>query len=88
MAELQKVNVHEFRNNIGKYLARTTPFAVTRHGQIVGYYIPAHPTPGEADRLALQKAASAFDRMLEEQGVSEEELFLEFRKMWQKYKMQ
>ncbi len=81
MTELEKVNVREFRNNISKYLEKTTPFAVTRHGQTVGYYIPARPTPGEAERLSLQKAAAAMDAMLNQQGITEDELIQEFRQI-------
>lgn len=81
MADLEKVNVREFRNNMSKYLAKTTPFAVTRHGQTVGYYIPARPTPNEEQRLALKKAGEALDKMLAEHGVTEDELVQEFREM-------
>ena len=79
MAELEKVNVREFRNSMSKYMEKTTPFAVTRHGQTVGYYIPARPTPSEAERLSLQKASLALDAMLTQQGITEDELVQEFR---------
>jgi antitoxin (DNA-binding transcriptional repressor) of toxin-antitoxin stability system len=79
MADLEKVNVREFRNNMSKYMGKTTPFAVTRHGQTVGYYIPARSTPSEAERLSLQKASEALDAMLTQQGITEDELVQEFR---------
>jgi hypothetical protein len=62
-------------------MGKTTPFAVTRHGQTVGYYIPARSTPGEAERLSLQKAGEAVDQMLAEHGITEDELFESFREM-------
>ncbi len=88
MAELEKVNVREFRNNMGKYMAKTTPFAVTRHGQTVGYYIPARPTPDETQRLALKKAGESIDQMLAEQGVTEDELVQAFRELREGHRSQ
>ena len=81
MAELEKVNVREFRNKMSKYLGKTTPFAVTRQGQTIGYYIPARPTPSEAERLSLQKASEALDAMLTQQGITEDELVQEWRNL-------
>jgi hypothetical protein len=81
MSEIQKVSVREFRNHISQYMEGSSPFAVTKHGQTVGYYIPAKPQPSETDRLSLQKAASALDAMLAENGVTEEELMQDFREL-------
>lgn len=79
MANLEKVNVREFRNNLGKYMGKTTPMAITRHGQTVGYYVPARPTPSKSERLSLQKASEALDAMLTQQGLTEDELVQDFR---------
>jgi hypothetical protein len=81
MANLERVNMREFRNNMSKYMEQKIPFAVTRHGQTVGYYIPARPTPTEAERLSLQKAGEALDLMLSQEGITEDELLTEFRQM-------
>ncbi len=81
MADIEKINVREFRNNMSKYMEKSTPFAVTRHGQTVGYYIPAHPTPSETERLSLKKAGESVDKMLAEHGVTEDELVQEFREL-------
>jgi hypothetical protein len=81
MANLEKINIREFRNNMSKYMEKTTPFAVTRHGQTIGYYIPARPTPSEADLLSLQKASETLDSLLNQQGITEDQLVQEFRQL-------
>ena len=79
MADLEKVNVREFRNHLGKYMGKITPLAITRHGQTVGYYVPARPLPSDSERFALQQASAALDTMLTQQGITEDELVQEFR---------
>ena len=37
-----KVGIREFRADIAQFIASSTPVAVTRHGQTVGYFIPTH----------------------------------------------
>jgi len=51
--ETTKVGIREFRSDLAEYIASSTPVAVTRHGQTVGYFIP---TQGqiEADLAALK----------------------------------
>ncbi len=39
--EAIKVGIREFRADLAEYIASSTPVAVTRHGQTVGYFIPA-----------------------------------------------
>ena len=57
----------------------TSPIAITRHGETVGYYIPARPSPDKAELDALKEAASRLDALLAQAGVSEEEMLTEFR---------
>ena len=54
--ETTKVGIREFRANMNEYITSSTPVAVTRHGQTVGYFIP---TQGQvdADIAALKKAS-------------------------------
>jgi len=37
--ETTKVGIREFRSDLAEYIASSTPVAVTRHGQTVGYFI-------------------------------------------------
>ena len=76
--ETTKVGIREFRADLAEYIASSTPVAVTRHGQTVGYFIP---TQGqiEADIAALKKASKALDKLLEAQSVNVESVVAEFK---------
>ena len=54
--EATKVGIREFRADLAEYIAASSPVAVTRHGQTVGYFIPVH-SQAEADLMALKKAS-------------------------------
>ena len=36
-----KVGIREFRENLTAYIESSTPVAITRHGETVGFYVPA-----------------------------------------------
>ena len=76
--ETTKVGIREFRAGMAEFIASSTPVAVTRHGQTVGYFIP---TQGQADAdiAALKKASKTLDRLLAAQGVDVEEVVAEFK---------
>jgi antitoxin (DNA-binding transcriptional repressor) of toxin-antitoxin stability system len=76
--ETIKVGIREFRTDLAEYIAASTPVAITRHGQTVGYFIPAHGQ-GEADIAALKKASKTLDRLLAEQSVDVEEVVADFK---------
>lgn len=78
-AQVAKVGIREFRENLQLYLLASSPVAITRHGETVGFYIPAHTHPEEAELEALKSAAIQFEQLLASKGVNEEELFAEFR---------
>jgi hypothetical protein len=59
------------------------PVAITRHGDTVGYYIPARHKRAEMERLALKEAASRLQQVLSAEGISEEEILADFRQ-WRK----
>ena len=78
-----KVGVREFRTRIAEYMEATAPIAVTRHGEIIGYYIPAKPAPKASQMKALKKAATEFHKSLAEHNITlnEDEIIAEFREM-------
>lgn len=76
--ETIKVGIREFRADLADYIASSTPVAVTRHGQTVGYFIPAQGQ-SEGDVAALKKASKALDRLLVERGVDVEEVVSDFK---------
>jgi len=75
---LIEVGVREFREGLARYLESETPLAITRHGQTVGYYIPARPSRDERQVEALMRAVGRFESMLADLGVTEDEIVREF----------
>lgn len=72
--------MREFRAHLPQYLLASLPVAITRHGETVGFYIPAHHRrPEQSDLAALKQAAAQLDKLLVSHGVTEEQLFAEFR---------
>lgn len=76
---LVRVGAREFREDLAEYLDSPTPVAVTRHGQTVGYYIPARGKVDEEEAHALKRAVEKLGALLSEHGISEDEVVREFR---------
>lgn len=76
--ETTKVGIREFRAGMAEYLASNMPVAVTRHGQIVGYFIP---TQGQvdADIAALKTASKTLDKLLAAKSVEVEDVVADFK---------
>jgi PHD/YefM family antitoxin component YafN of YafNO toxin-antitoxin module len=79
MADMEKISIREFRNNMAHYTSNATPVAVMKHGHTVGYYIPVHREPSAEDRQNLREAAAAFDALLAQHGLQEDEIIAEFQ---------
>jgi crotonobetainyl-CoA:carnitine CoA-transferase CaiB-like acyl-CoA transferase len=73
MAKLKNVGVREFRDHATTYLSGSDPVAISKHGQVIGFYIPVERDPAQVQR-AVEKLGSTVDRILEETGITEEEL--------------
>ena len=76
--ETTKVGIREFRADMAEYIALSTPVAVTRHGQTVGYFIPTQGQV-EADIAALKKACKTLDKLLAAQGADVESVVADFK---------
>jgi len=76
--ETTKVGIREFRAALAEYIASETAVAVTRHGQTVGFFIPAHGQT-DADLAALKKASAELDRLLAAQAVDADAVAAEFK---------
>jgi PHD/YefM family antitoxin component YafN of YafNO toxin-antitoxin module len=75
------VGIREFRENLAEYLLRNdAPVAITRHGDTIGYYISARRKRTEAERAALEAAATRLADALAARGVTEDELVADFKK--------
>lgn len=80
--ETLKVGMREFRDKLATYLLESeTPVAITRHGDTVGYFIPARRRRTDADKDALREAATRWQEILDAEGISEEEAVADF-KQW------
>jgi PHD/YefM family antitoxin component YafN of YafNO toxin-antitoxin module len=80
--ETLKVGIREFREKLASYLLETeVPVAITRHGDTIGYYIPARRKRSEAECTALKEAAIRLQQALAAEGISEEEILNDF-KQW------
>ncbi len=73
------VGVREFREDLAEYLDAPSPVAITRHGQTVGYYVPARGKVNEQELAALKEAVSQLAALLAEHGITEGEVVREFR---------
>ncbi|HEY9126617.1 MAG TPA: prevent-host-death protein [Acidobacteriaceae bacterium] len=81
-----QVGMREFRDKLATYLLESeTPVAITRHGDTVGYYLPARRKRTEADKAAFAEAAAKWQMVMEDAGLDEEEIIADFkqrRKKW------
>jgi len=76
----RKVGIREFREKLATFLLDSDePVAITRHGDTVGYYLPARRARSQAERDALREAAARLQSMLVAQGISEDEIVSDFR---------
>jgi len=79
--EILKVGIRQFRERLATYLLQTDkPVAITRHGDTVGYYLPARRKRSETERAALKEAAGQLQEMLAAEGITEDEVIADFRR--------
>lgn len=71
---MKKVGVREFRDHATTYLAGDEVLAIERHGDPIGFYIPARAPRPAAAPDAFDRLERAVDRVLTETGFSEAEL--------------
>ncbi len=78
-AQIAKVGIREFRAHLQQYLFTSTPMAITRHGETIGYYIPTKQHPNKTELTSLKQAAAQLDKILADKGLTEDELLADFR---------
>jgi PHD/YefM family antitoxin component YafN of YafNO toxin-antitoxin module len=79
--ETLRVGIREFREKLASYLLESDkPLAITRHGDTVGYYLPARRKRSEAERSALRQAATRLQEMLVAEGLTEDEMIADFKR--------
>jgi hypothetical protein len=81
--ETLRIGMREFRENLASYLEAGAPLAITRNGETLGFYIPAHKRSRKAELEAMRAAAKELDEMIAEWGASEDELMGEYKEIRQ-----
>lgn len=79
--ETEKIGMREFRENLAGYLESGKPLAITRHGETLGFYVPAHKRSRTAEVEAMRAAAKELDAMIASWGASEDELMEEYKEL-------
>ncbi len=77
MTKLKNVGVREFRDHATTYLSGSDPIAVSKHGQVIGFYLPVERDSEQAKR-AIENLGRSVEKVLEETGMSEDELAMLF----------
>lgn len=77
--ETEKIGIRELRENLAGYLESGRPLAITRHGETLGFYIPAQKRSRKAEVEAMRAAAKELDAMIASWGASEDELMREYQ---------
>ena len=62
--ETEKIGIREFRENLAGYLESGKPLAITRHGETLGFYIPAQKRNRDAEVAAMRAAAKDLDALI------------------------
>jgi antitoxin (DNA-binding transcriptional repressor) of toxin-antitoxin stability system len=81
--ETVKIGVREFRENLSDYLESGKPLAITRHGETLGFYIPAQKRSRAAKLEAMRAAAKDLDEMIATWGMTEDELMEDYKEIRQ-----
>lgn len=78
--ETHRVGIREFRQNLSSYLESDSPLAIVRHGDTVGYYIPVRRKRTDEERAAFREAAAKFQKVLDDKGITDEEIREDFKR--------
>ena len=80
--EAVRVGIREFRDKLASYLLESeSPVAITRHGDTIGYYIPARRRRSESEREALKAAAARMQGVLATEGITEDEVLQDYKQL-------
>jgi len=80
--ETQRVGIREFRDNLATYLLESDKaLAITRHGDTIGYYLPARRKRTDAEIEAMRQAGERMQEMMRAAGVTEDEIIEDFQRL-------
>jgi antitoxin (DNA-binding transcriptional repressor) of toxin-antitoxin stability system len=74
--ETQKVGIREFRDNLAAFVLESDrPFAITRHGETVGHYVPVRRKKPTAEQMAAFRIRTEeIQQEMVAKGVTEEDV--------------
>ena len=71
------VGIRQFREDLASYVDSAAPVQITRHGQVIGVFVPTEPVrPFDRDRYLAH--TSALQNDLAQKGIDPEDLIQEF----------
>jgi len=91
----QSVGIREFRDNLAKYLLTARkPLTITRHGEIIGCYLPVKREPvltpvfhlpprkrrTQAQKKALEDARASLQKSMTAAGITEDDIVEDFKR--------
>jgi len=79
--ETLRVGIREFRERLAGYLEAGTPLAIMRHGETLGYYIPAKKKTRKVELEAMRAAAKDLDEMIASWNTTEDALVEEYKEI-------
>jgi len=80
--ETQRVGIREFRDKLASYLLESEKaLAITRHGDTIGYYLPARRKRSEAEKEAFEMASTQLQEALDAKGITEDEIIEDFKRL-------
>ncbi|HEU0165094.1 MAG TPA: hypothetical protein VFQ54_08615 [Thermomicrobiales bacterium] len=71
-SDVENVGIREFRDHATRYFASSKPVAISRHGKIVGFYVPVERDKEDMKR-ALDDLGRTVEAILERTGMTEDE---------------
>jgi hypothetical protein len=73
MGRLKNVGVREFRDHATSYLSGHDPVAISKHGRVIGFYIPLERDEDEV-RRAVARLGETVEQVLDQTGLTEDKL--------------
>ena len=74
---MRSIGIREFRDQATQLMASGETLIVERHGEPIGFFVPIVAVDREAGDAALGRLGRAVDRVLEETGITEDQLVKE-----------
>ena len=79
---MKTIGVREFRDQASALLASGETLAIERHGRPIGFYVPIKAVDRKAGKEAMDKFGALIEEILEQTGMTEDELAEAFTAGW------